>query len=410
MTPQDQAVAPLAPGRVLVVIAGIYVTQSLLGAIMFMGIPAVLRNGGIPLDRIGLTALFMLPWTVKFLWSPPVERFRLRPDGRRRSLKLIVAAQGLIIALLAGLAFAVPEERLNPLLAGMALVAVIAATLDIACDGFTVEQLRDRIRGWGNVMQVGGGYLGIAFGSGLFLILVEKSGWQPALLSMAAIAALLTLPAALTREPRGAVAAATDSRPSLAAAFRRAPIRWGLLLVVLFQAGGRLVQGISGPFLVDQGADLATLGLLNGPLGIAISLAGVLIAGLAVRRWPMQRLLLAVIGLHAAVFLALLCALVVGGAPLPLFLGLTLLESAIMAGGFVILYTAAMRWSSLRQAGVDFTLFQCADAATAAAAGVSAGMLAQHAGYPATFAAGLAALAAAALLLPILFRRIEAGR
>jgi MFS transporter (putative signal transducer) len=406
MSVQEGSSGRLTPGRVLVVIAGIYVTQSLLGSIMFMGIPAVLRSGGIPLDRIGLTALFMLPWTVKFLWSPWVERFRLPPDGRRRSLAFIIAAQGLIVALLAMLAFVTPAGGLNLLLAGMALVALIAATLDIACDGFTVEQLRDRIRGWGNVMQVGGGYLGIAFGSGLFLVLIERQGWQTGMLAMAGIALILTLPAVLTREPRGLPASASDPRPSLRVALARAPIRWGLVLVVLFQTGGRLIQGITGPFLIDQGVDLATLGTVNGSLGIAISLAGVLIAGLAVRRWSVDRLLMAVLLLHALTFLTTLGALLLGDMPLSLYLALALLESAVMAGGFVVLYTAAMNWSSLRQAGVDFTLFQCADAATAAAAGVTAGVLAHHAGYPATFGVALTALIFAALLLPGLLRRI----
>jgi MFS transporter (putative signal transducer) len=404
---REDGIRRLAPGRILVVIAGIYVTQSLVGSIMFMGIPAVMRGSGMPLDRIGLTALFMLPWTLKFLWSPMVERFRLPVDGRRRSLKIVVAAQALIVAMLALAALAPPDASLPALLTDMAAIATVAATLDIACDAFTVEQLRDRIRGWGNVMQVGGGYLGIALGSGLLLILVGSHGWRTAMLVMALLATCLTLPALFTREPGGSPAGPAAARPSLGAAFARAPIRWGLVLVVLFQLGARMIQGISIPLLVDRGAGLETLGMINGSLGIGISLLGVLSAGLAVRRWPATRLLRLFLVLHGVLFLALLSALLAGGWPLSFYFVMVLAENAVMAGAFVVLYTAAMRWSSLRQAGIDFTLFQCADAATAAGAGMAGAVLAHHAGYPATFASATIAVTVALALLPALLHRIE---
>jgi len=56
-----------------------------------------------------------------------------------------------------------------------------------------------------------------------------------------------------------------------------------------------------------------------------------------------------------------------------------------------------MALSSPRQAGVGFTLFQCADALTAMAGGVLGGWLADSAGYAQCFglAAGMAALGAA---------------
>ncbi len=66
-----------------------------------------------------------------------------------------------------------------------------------------------------------------------------------------------------------------------------------------------------------------------------------------------------------------------------------------MAIGFVAMYALLMGASSLRQAGVDFTLFQCADAAVATLGGTSGGLLAAHLGYQTVFlltvgAAGIA--------------------
>lgn len=73
----------LSPPRVLTVVAGIYITQSAIGGLTFQGIPAVLRAEGAGLDVIGLVSLLMLPWALKFLWAPALERLRL-PLGRHR--------------------------------------------------------------------------------------------------------------------------------------------------------------------------------------------------------------------------------------------------------------------------------------------------------------------------------------
>ncbi|NDV48191.1 MFS transporter, partial [Yangia sp. PrR003] len=63
-------------------IGGVYVAQSVIGGVTWTGLPGVLRAQELPLDQIGLISLLVLPWALKFLWAPPVERFRL-PDGGR---------------------------------------------------------------------------------------------------------------------------------------------------------------------------------------------------------------------------------------------------------------------------------------------------------------------------------------
>jgi MFS transporter (putative signal transducer) len=63
--------------------------------------------------------------------------------------------------------------------------------------------------------------------------------------------------------------------------------------------------------------------------------------------------------------------------------------------------------SSLRQAGVDFTLFQCADAATATVSGLTAGVVAHAIGYPNVFGVAAASALIAALACPYFTRRIE---
>lgn len=397
--------APLpAFARVMLVIGALYLAQSVVGGLTFHSLPAALRAQGVGLEVIGLVALLMLPWAVKFLWAPWVERWCRPPGAAERSRSLIAGGQVLTAAVLAAAAFLSPAGLPMALFGAFALTALLTATVDIATDAYAVRNLRAGARGWGSVAQVGGAYLGLALGGGLFLVLVAGFGWTVAMLAAAAAMLLAALPMALTR-PAVAPAMPPAARPSLRQAFARPAVRWGLLIVLLFQAGIRLGQGITGPFLVDSGLSLATIGLLQGGAGTAVSLLGVLLGGLLASRLGARTAL--PLGLLAQLaVLALTAALALLPAPPVAALAVAILAKALVtAAGFVLLYTAMMGWSSLRQAGVDFTLFQCADALVAAGLGPLAGVLAASLGYGATFALGAAAsLVALALVPPILAR------
>lgn len=70
-------------------------------------------------------------------------------------------------------------------------------------------------------------------------------------------------------------------------------------------------------------------------------------------------------------------------------------SSGVMAIGFVALYAQFMGWADPRQAGVDFTLFQCMDSLVSMAGGLGAGWIAERFGYSAFFicAAGVSTVA-----------------
>ncbi|MER9600095.1 MFS transporter, partial [Mesorhizobium sp. M0244] len=182
-----------SPVAIVLAIGALYVSQSVIGGITWAGLPAVMRDQGLPLDRIGLVSLIALPWALKFLWSPAVERYRLPPVGKNRT-GTIVAAGGLVS--LAGLwaVGALGPEAWWPVLACLTAVAFAASTVDIACDGFAVQSLARENHGWGNAAQVGGAYLGSAIGAGRLLLLVDAYGWRIAVWAMALLLLPLGLP------------------------------------------------------------------------------------------------------------------------------------------------------------------------------------------------------------------------
>jgi MFS transporter (putative signal transducer) len=389
--------------RVLAAIGGIYLVQSLIGGFTFHGIPAALRASGASLDMIGLFSLIILPWAFKFLWAPALERYRLPHKLPRRSRRIIAVTQGLAALCFLTLAFAGLQPAW-PLLAMLCVLATVAATTDIACDGYAIQQISPGNRGWANTAQVGGGYLGMVIGGGAFLVVLGWYGWFAACLALAAIVVLLTLPFVVAPEP-SADESAEPHIPSLRFAFRRREVRLGIVIALTFEAGVRLVQSMLAPFLIDRGFDLVTLGVLKGSGAIVSGIAGTLLGGLAVRLWGARRCVLIGVTLQTVALVALAAVSIAPAVPLWLLGSVVVGKSVVMAFGFVVLYSLLMGFSSQRQAGVDFTLFQCADAFVAGLAGFAGGLLAQRLGYPLCFGLAAALGFAACMVMPLLVRR-----
>ena len=155
---------------------------------LVVNIPEVLfQQLGASLQAIGLTALFHLPWNLKFLWGPFLDRFETK---RRWLIWVELALAGLIVALSP---FVTSAEFLGVVSVLFLLMGVLSATNDIAIDGYYMEALDER----GQSKFVG--YRAMAYkaanlvGRGPLLILVGYVGWSVGFL----VAALLMLALAL---------------------------------------------------------------------------------------------------------------------------------------------------------------------------------------------------------------------
>ncbi|MFD2404654.1 MFS transporter [Azorhizophilus paspali] len=257
------------------------------------------------------------------------------------------------ILVLLGLVSLVSQVSLDSfaiwLLAGLLLAAMVAASTDVACDGFTVEQLAGQQRGWGNAVQVGGSYVGATLGAGGFLLVAGKAGWPTALVVVGLAIVLLGLPMLRLREPLRDQALAVDHRPGLWHALRRPQVRIGLLMILLSSVGVRLTLGMFGPFMLDRGMSLEQVGWLFSSLHIGAGLTGAVLGGLLVRIAPGWRAVWIAVGLKACVLLVLtLAALAASLTVLTILVGLTF---AVLGCLWVALYSALMKLTSPLQAG-----------------------------------------------------------
>jgi MFS transporter, putative signal transducer len=362
--------------------AGIYTAQSAVSGLTFIGIPTIMRSQQVPLDQIGLVSLAMLVWAVKFIWAPLVERFRIAPAGKRRSRQIILVGDAIVAVLLVVLA-CLARADFTVILVLLLLLAAVSATVDTACDAFIIEQLRPQTNGAGNVAQVGGSYVGLIFGSGVFVIVFSAWGWMPAALLLSVLVIIASSPMALLRERP--VLETPSIRPSLANAVKRKEVLIGLCMAVAFEMSGRLAMGLTGPFLIDSGVPLSLVGTLNGLGGVAAGLVGTMAGGFAVHRLGAKSAMMTVSCCHVITLSSVMIAVAFDVRSVPVLASLFMLESGMMAAGFVVTYSRLMGLVSPTQPGVDFTLFQCASAILAAILGFAGSMIGAHFGYSTSF-------------------------
>ncbi|MCG8376171.1 MAG: hypothetical protein MI702_06780, partial [Chlorobiales bacterium] len=120
---------------------------------------AWMKEEGVDLGVIGLMSLVGLPYTLKFLWSPLLDRFTLPFLGRRRGW--LLTGQLLLTGAIINLALTDPGRQ--PWLVALAalLVTFFSASQDIVVDAYRREDLAEEELGLGSSLYVNGYRVGM---------------------------------------------------------------------------------------------------------------------------------------------------------------------------------------------------------------------------------------------------------
>lgn len=368
-------------------LTGLYISQGLPMGLALVALPAILRSLGYSTQAIGAVGLVILPWALKFLWAPLVDRDRQLRLGRRRGWILPAQIAMVLLYLSIGL-IAVQTGAASWILGLLILANLVSATQDIATDGWAVELLRGPELAWVNGLQIGGFALGMLIGGSASLMLFDRGGWMILFVTLAIVTALTIIPVARIRET-GQQAQPSPDRfqpaPSLRATFARRGAWRIMAIAASFYFANTLSGAMLGPFFIDRGLSLAEVGIVTGT-----GIAGVAVVGGIVGGWITGRVgaMPAAIGggLLSAISLGLW--IVVASLPsLTLGIAIATMSTTGLIGGvaYVAFYTLFMNWASLDQAGTDFTVLQCTESWTNMAASVCAGFAAAAFGFRGVF-------------------------
>ncbi len=268
---------------------------------------------GVDLSSIGLFSLVGLPYSLKFLWSPLLDRFVPPFLGRRRGW-LAVTQLALALAI-ATMSLQDPSRALQFLAFNAVLIAFLSASQDIAFDAYRTDVLEPLEMGAGAAVAVLGYRIALLVTGSLALILADRMPWAMVYLLLAG---LMTLSVAYTiwaPEPVGG-----DRHPSTLADavllpfldfFRRSGVGRGVAIlgfIVLYKLGDSLINNMATPFLLQTGFSQTDVGTIQGGMGLIATIVGVLIGGVALSKLGINRSLWVFGGLQAIsnlVYLAL---------------------------------------------------------------------------------------------------------
>jgi PAT family beta-lactamase induction signal transducer AmpG len=286
----------VSPGaRKLGLLSALYFVQGMPFGFVTGALSLYLLDRGVEAKALGFLGVLFLPYWLKPLWAPLVDRFGSVRFGRRRSW--ILPLQLLLAGISFGASFAVARggnaASFAWVLGLVLLMNVFAAAQDVAVDGLAVDLLGPRELGMGNAAQVSGYKLGGWTTGGVLVWQLDAVGGWPGLFRVISLAALAGFAIALAfREPpspqaRAAEAGAWRMRDVLLQLRRAVGVpgtAWLLIFIGTYKLGESMVDVYFRPFLKDSGVRTQDIGLWVGTLGNAVSVLGSIAGGVLASR------------------------------------------------------------------------------------------------------------------------------
>ncbi len=268
------------------------------------GLPLALSGGtlqawmtveGIDLKTIGIFALVGLPYTLKFLWSPFLDRFVPPFFGRRRGWILIT--QMLLILGITLLSFTSPSDAIMTVGFLAIFIAFTSASQDIVIDAYRTDVLHEKERGVGAAVFVTGYRIATLVSGALALIMSDSIGWRNTYLFMAVIMFAGVLTTLFAKEPDGKVLPPSSIKEAvwgpLKDYFTRESAIALLLLIILYKLGDAFAGTLTTPFLIrGLGFTPAEVGTINKGLGFLSLIIGATIGGTLMINLGLYRALL----------------------------------------------------------------------------------------------------------------------
>ena len=342
---------------------------------------AWLKDSGASNTTIGVMSYVALPYLLKFLWAPFVDRYSLPLLGRRRGWML--AMQLALAAAIAATALQHPGVSLAPITVCALAIVFFSATQDIAIDAYRADVSLPSERGLAaaaaNLGYRSASWIAVA----VALVIADHFGWRLAFLILAAAMALFAV--ATVRAP----ASHNTYQPRSLSESVVAPLRellgtpsalTLLAVVLLFKVGDAFANKLFTPFMMDVGFSKTEIAVIVKALFTASSLVGSVLGGILMVRLGLLRSMLA-FGVLQAVSNLLYCALALAGKNWLIMVAAVTIEHLAAAMGGIALVALIMALCDVRYSAFQYALLSVLALLPRYSLGYPAGWVADHGGW-----------------------------
>lgn len=382
----------------------LYIAQSIPSSFFATALQVMMREANYSLATIGLLQLVKLPWVVKFLWSPLVDRHCLTGRDFRRCIVVSEIVYAIFIILAGHLNV---TDNLYLIIFMVMLSLVASATQDIATDALAILMHTGRDKSMVNSMQSMGSFGGALIGSGVLLLVLHQFGWHMVTPFLGVFVLLMLIPL-LRRKDLNIAQKDVRQRARLtdfASFFVQRGIWRQIGFLLLYYASIIGILSMMRPWLVDLGYSMKEIGVMSGIIGTSSAFCASFGAGFIVRRIGIftARILFACFILLTTLY----------------FLGLVMLgtpTTAMLYGGIVLMwmsygmativvYTSAMECVRPGREGTDFTVQTVLTHLSGIIMAGLSGAVADHFGYHGLFLTEVIIASVSLVYIILLFRK-----
>lgn len=257
---------------------------------------AWMTRAQLDLRTIGWFTWVSLPYSLKFLWSPILDRYTPPFLGRRRGWMVISQISLMLIILaIAGQMAAIVNQPVGErsfslqLLAFTALLlAFLSATQDIAIDAYRADVLEERETGAGASLSILGYRVALLLTGWIGFNLADRITWQWVYVVMAVLMGIGVFTSFWAPEPNHCDRPPETLQQAVIAPFQEFVQRLGwrqalftLIFIILFKLGDAMVAKMAVPFLGGKGLGFSDsdIGNIRQGMGLVATIVGTLAGG-----------------------------------------------------------------------------------------------------------------------------------
>jgi PAT family beta-lactamase induction signal transducer AmpG len=347
---------------------------------------AWLKDSGATNTTIGVLSYVALPYLLKFLWAPLLDRYPLPIFGRRRGW--IFVMQLALAATIAMYAVQNPAVSLTPVAVCAVLIVFFSATQDIAIDAYRTDVAKPEERGLAAAAN-NLGYRTTAWVASAFaLVVADFFGWRPALLILAAVMAAFCIGTLLAPEPEYRHQPPRTLRESvttpLAELFGAPSAVAFIFLILLFKVGDAFALRLFTPFMMDIGFTKTEIALVLKALFTASAVIGAILGGIWMVKLGLLRSML-LFGVLQALSNLLYYALALSGKSYPLMVAAVTIDNVAGAMGNIASVALIMALCDVRFSAFQYALLSAIALTPRYLLGGPAGWIADNAGWDAYY-------------------------
>lgn len=251
---------------------------------------AWMTDEGVDLTAIGMFSLVGLPYVIKFLWAPLLDRFTLPFLSRRKGW--MVFFQVLLVLCILGLSLTNPKEDLLLVTIWAFLISLFSASQDVVIDAYRREILPDEELGLGSSLYVTGYRLAMLVSGAAALIIADQVPWKDVYMWLAVFMAPAILFTIISPAENKHIPIPSNLKEAVVGPlvdfFTRRGAWIMLLFILLYKVGDSMAANMTTPFILDIGYSKTDIGTVAKTFGMFATILGGIFGGTLMLKMNMK--------------------------------------------------------------------------------------------------------------------------